>query len=455
MNLCKRQTLILIVSFLGILVHKKRAVIEFESAKCAFEAHRKVGSMELTAAAACITSVFAGFDYQILSLFHQLELMAGSILTPLAQVITLVGEKGAIFLLAGIICLFFKRTRRMGFGIILAIAICFVINNLFIKDFVCRPRPFEYSDTFNSWWIAAGAYPEDSYSFPSGHVAAAAAAMMVYLMHRRHFLNFLFALLVVLLMGSSRMYLMGHYPSDVLGGILVGVVAGLLGYGIVQLIWNAVWKKRGGAQALQNAGYRPNRGTQFEIPMGAPKPSRAQGTSPFAAEALNDPMNFSAGGAIATNSSTMSFRAVPDQSQYPDTYQPAGNQQGYQGGYQDGFQQGGYQAGYQGDFGQSRQASQTYPGAQQSYTPAAQTAAFQAYYGNTEYAHSGKTAELNTASTTEFSAYLHPENKQSNSPAGNTGNNSSLNGSGFVRASNQNAQAYSRQNYKARNRKDK
>ncbi|MGN0301895.1 MAG: phosphatase PAP2 family protein [Anaerotardibacter sp.] len=359
--------------------------------------------MELTAAAAGITSVFAGFDFQILSLFHQLELMAGSILTPLAEIITLVGEKGAIFLLAGIICLFFKKTRRMGFGIILAIAICFVINNLFIKDLVCRPRPFEYSDTFNSWWIAAGAYPEDSYSFPSGHVAAAAAAMMVYMMHRRHFLNFLFAALVVLLMGSSRMYLMGHYPSDVLGGIIVGIVAGLLGYGIVQLIWNAIWKKRGGAQALQNAGYQPNRGTQFNIPMGAPKPARAAGTSPFDAEALNDPMNFTAGGAIATNSNTMSFKAVPDQGQYPGGYQPAQGQ--YPGGYQ--ADQSKYPGGYQA----ASQAS-----ASQSYPSAAQTAAFQAYYGNTEYAHSGLTAELNTASTTEFSAYLHPENQASVRP---------------------------------------
>jgi undecaprenyl-diphosphatase len=31
-------------------------------------------------------------------------------------------------------------------------------------------------------------------------------------------------------MGVSRIYLVVHYPSDVLGGIITGTIAGILGY---------------------------------------------------------------------------------------------------------------------------------------------------------------------------------------------------------------------------------
>ena len=44
-------------------------------------------------------------------------------------------------------------------------------------------------------------------------------------------------------MGASRNYVMVHYPSDVLGGIIVGLIAGVLAFVIV----NAVMKKLEGS----------------------------------------------------------------------------------------------------------------------------------------------------------------------------------------------------------------
>ena len=37
------------------------------------------------------------------------------------------------------------------------------------------------------------------------------------------------ALIFAFLMGVSRIYLVVHYPSDVLGGLIVGTIAGILG----------------------------------------------------------------------------------------------------------------------------------------------------------------------------------------------------------------------------------
>ena len=48
-------------------------------------------------------------------------------------------------------------------------------------------------------------------------------------------------------MGLARIYLVVHYPSDVLGGIIVGFVAGCLGALIASKLpeaWYASWRKK-------------------------------------------------------------------------------------------------------------------------------------------------------------------------------------------------------------------
>ena len=45
------------------------------------------------------------------------------------------------------------------------------------------------------------------------------------------------AFIPVILVSFSRNYLMVHYPSDVLGGIIVGALAGIIAYLITNLIY--------------------------------------------------------------------------------------------------------------------------------------------------------------------------------------------------------------------------
>ena len=44
------------------------------------------------------------------------------------------------------------------------------------------------------------------------------------------------ALIFAFLMGVSRIYLVVHYPSDVLGGLIIGTIAGVLGTLIAQRV---------------------------------------------------------------------------------------------------------------------------------------------------------------------------------------------------------------------------
>lgn len=67
--------------------------------------------------------------------------------------------------------------------------------------------------------------PESGYSFPSGHAAFYfALSMAVYLYNKKLGIAF-FA--VSLVMGVARIYAGVHWPADILGGILVGIVTAL------------------------------------------------------------------------------------------------------------------------------------------------------------------------------------------------------------------------------------
>ena len=80
---------------------------------------------------------------------------------------------------------------------------------------------------------------ETGFSFPSGH-ATAAVALFAYLafmavklnLGKKSGLIYSFTILIILLIGSGRIYLGAHYLTDVLAGYLVGFVGLILG-----IIW--------------------------------------------------------------------------------------------------------------------------------------------------------------------------------------------------------------------------
>ena len=133
--------------------------------------------MEMTAAASWLMSAFSGLDLGILSLLHTLSEHAGGLLTPLAKLVTLLGEKGILFFLLSLVLMCFAKTRPLGVCIFGAVCCGALITNILLKDWIARPRPFETLSVYRDWWQSIGSPAEDGFSFPSGHVTAAAAGM--------------------------------------------------------------------------------------------------------------------------------------------------------------------------------------------------------------------------------------------------------------------------------------
>lgn len=189
--------------------------------------------MELTATASFINSMFEGYDMLILKLLHGISC---GFLTFLFKLITFIGEKGIVFFLVALILMCFSKTRKLGVCLFGAVACGALITNVILKDMIARPRPFETEELFRRWWIDVGAPEEDGFSFPSGHVTAAAAGMMaIRLMQGKKWTWP--AIGWIALMMIARNYLMAHYPSDVLAALIIGIFSAFVAFLITRLIF--------------------------------------------------------------------------------------------------------------------------------------------------------------------------------------------------------------------------
>lgn len=109
-----------------------------------------------------------------------------------------------------------------------------------LKAWLGRPRP-----AFPGW-----DNPVDGYGFPSGHTMQATIAygMLVYLSWRRVRARGVLlgsAALLIALVALSRLVLVAHYPSDVVGGLLAG---GL--WLLVSIVFTEALRIRASAAAL-------------------------------------------------------------------------------------------------------------------------------------------------------------------------------------------------------------
>ncbi|MBR3943253.1 MAG: phosphatase PAP2 family protein [Clostridia bacterium] len=136
--------------------------------------------------------------------------------------ITTLGNAGAFWIAITLLLLCFKKTRKIGIMCAVSLLLSLVINNLMLKNIIARPRPYDMIEGLKTL-VAA---PTD-FSFPSGHTASsfAAATVLFLTLPKKYGIP---AIILAALMGFSRLYIGVHYPTDVLAGLISGVLIAII-----------------------------------------------------------------------------------------------------------------------------------------------------------------------------------------------------------------------------------
>lgn len=152
--------------------------------------------------------------------------------------ITHLGDGGYLWIAIGVALLLFKKTRAVGISVLLALLINLFITNISLKNIIARPRPFHV----NPELMTLIKHPS-SFSFPSGHTSGSftAALVLFHLMPKKIGVP---AVVLATMIGFSRMYVGVHYPTDVLGGIVVGIIASTVAILVVRFVKEKVWQKQ-------------------------------------------------------------------------------------------------------------------------------------------------------------------------------------------------------------------
>ncbi len=152
--------------------------------------------------------------------------------------ITSLGDAGWFWIAIAAVMLLFKKTRKTGLMMGVALICGLLVGNMFLKPVVARIRPYE----LNSAVELLIEKPHD-FSFPSGHTLASFEGAVVLLLREKKYIG-IPAMVLAALIAFSRMYLYVHYPTDIIGGILLGSAFAVLGIWSVNKLWDYFSKKK-------------------------------------------------------------------------------------------------------------------------------------------------------------------------------------------------------------------
>ena len=150
--------------------------------------------------------------------------------------ITTLGNGGIIWIVLGLVLAFTKKYRVCGITALSGMVMGLLIGNALLKNLIQRDRPCWINDAFEL--IIEN--PSD-YSFPSGHTLAAFITAFVVIRYSRAI--GIPTLLLAMLMAFTRLYLYVHFPTDILGGIVLAAMIAVTAIILVPKAINAITEK--------------------------------------------------------------------------------------------------------------------------------------------------------------------------------------------------------------------
>ncbi len=177
-------------------------------------------------------------DVAVLNWIH--NVFSCLFLDVIMPIITALGNKGLFMIAVAVLMVCFKKTRKAGIAMGIALVLGLVLGNGLLKNLFGRVRPYELEGALVTDLLIKK--PHD-YSFPSGHTLASFEFASVMVICRKTLpgknITAIVSVVLAVLIAFSRLYLYVHFPSDVLGGAILGTLFGFIGVWVV----NAVEKK--------------------------------------------------------------------------------------------------------------------------------------------------------------------------------------------------------------------
>ena len=155
------------------------------------------------------------------TLLDALQALRCPVLDALAVFFDQAGARGEIWIAFTAVLLAFRRTRRAGLAMALALGLYMLAGHSALKPLFARPRPCDLRPEM----LTLVARPH-GWSFPSGHTASAFAAAFALWRQDRKLGSP--ALILAVFIAFTRLYLYVHFPTDILGGVVLGLALGAL-----------------------------------------------------------------------------------------------------------------------------------------------------------------------------------------------------------------------------------
>ena len=189
------------------------------------------------------------FDYSILNWIYD------NLHTPFGdgffKFITHLGDAGWFWIALAALMLCFKKTRKIGMCMGVALVCGLLVGNVTLKPLIARIRPYDAFDPndperLNKFYYMAREVqllisPPHDYSFPSGHTLASfEGAGAIFFCNKKWGIP---ALILAALIAFSRVYLYVQYFTDILVGAILGFGFAFFAYMAVGLLLKKLAKK--------------------------------------------------------------------------------------------------------------------------------------------------------------------------------------------------------------------
>ena len=151
---------------------------------------------------------------------YALQNIHNPVLDKIMIVLSTIGDAGLFWIGVAILLICMKKYRKCGLQVAVAMLLTFIVGNLILKNMIHRDRPC-WIDPSITLLIKS---PSD-YSFPSGHsMNGFTASVSILLCDKKLGIP---AVILAAAIAFSRLYNFVHFPTDVIAGIVIGIVSAL------------------------------------------------------------------------------------------------------------------------------------------------------------------------------------------------------------------------------------